>query len=319
MRYLNKDCVRNILSLDELMNTIEAAYEIFGRGSYYMPPRPSLEYKQKTLLYMPCFTEQYLGTKMLSVFPENSAKGIPAIDGLMLLNDYETGKPTAMLDGSALTAMRTGAVGGVAMRYLSPDTAECAGLVGTGTQGLHQLMFACAARNIRRIYLYRRAGKNLEGFIAALRQRISGKVDIQVSGEIEEVVGNSHIVITATTAERPVLPNRAELLEGKCFIAIGSYKPNMRELPDALWGVCPKVYTELPFALEESGDLCQPIEKGILSKERVVFMSDYLKNKERAAGTVCFKSVGMALFDLMIAQKIMEKAEAMNVGQMIEL
>lgn len=319
MRYLNAECVRNTLTPEELMNTIEEAYRIWGEQKCYMPPRPSVEYKKKTLLYMPCFTENCIGTKILSVFPENSKKGIPAIDGLMLVNDFETGKPIAMLNGSALTAMRTGAVGGVAMRYLSRRESATAGLIGTGTQGLHQLIFAVASRDIKKVYLYRRNKKDLSGFISSIRDRIKKDLQIIISDQIDEVIRESDIVITATTAEMPVVPDKEELLKGKCFIAIGSYKPEMRELPDALWKVCPKVYTELPFAMEESGDLCQPVEAGILSEQRIVFMADYLKTKEKVDDTVCFKSVGMAVFDLMIAQKIAAEAEKISIGQIIDL
>jgi ornithine cyclodeaminase/alanine dehydrogenase-like protein (mu-crystallin family) len=132
------------------------------------------------------------------------------------------------------------------------------------------------------------------------------------------VLARSQLVVTATSARRPVLPDDPALLAGKTYIAIGSYMPDMRELPDALWQVARTVYTELPFACEESGDLSQPLASGMLTKERIIYMGDHLARKAPppAAGeTVCFKSVGVGLFDLICAQAIYVKARELGVGQ----
>ena len=100
------------------MDQIEEAYKIFESGAYYMPPRPTVEHDNKTLIYMPCYTKDSLGTKMLTIF-RNVSLGLPSIDGLVLMNDPKTGKPLAILDGQTVTAYRTGAVGGVGIRHLS--------------------------------------------------------------------------------------------------------------------------------------------------------------------------------------------------------
>lgn len=122
----------------------------------------------------------------------------------------------------------------------------------------------------------------------------------------------SDIICTATPAKAPLLPDDAEMLRGKCIIAVGSYTPEMREIPDAIWDLVDNVYIELPYALEESGDLSQPLEAGRLKKENAVLMSDYLagERKEIKEGeTTYFKSVGMALFDICAANKLLEKAK----------
>lgn len=93
----------------------------------------------------------------------------------------------------------------------------------------------------------------------------------------------------------------------------GSYTPEMREIPDAIWDLTDKVYIELPYACEEAGDLSQPIAEGRLKKEQAVLMSDFLKSDadedQIAAGTTYFKSVGMALFDICVAQKLLAKSK----------
>ena len=116
MLLLNKKDIEKSVDLDGMMDQIEEAYKIFESGAYYMPPRPTVEHDNKTLIYMPCYTKDSLGTKMLTIFPENASLGLPSIDGLVLMNDPKTGKPLAILDGQTVTAYRTGAVGGVGKR-----------------------------------------------------------------------------------------------------------------------------------------------------------------------------------------------------------
>ena len=139
---------------------------------------------------------------------------------------------------------------------------------------------------------------------------------------VEELIRNSEIICTATPADSPVLPNDKDLLEGKCIIAIGSYTPTMREIPDVIFDLVDNVYVELEYACEESGDLSQPLEAGILTMDRVKLMHDLLASDvdedELAKKTTYFKSVGMGLFDICIAQRLYDNAKANGVGQDID-
>lgn len=322
MLFLNKKDIEKSVDLNGMMDQIENAYRIFGSGEFYMPPRPTVTHEGQTLIYMPCFTKESLGTKMLTIFPENSKKGLPSIDGLVILNDRETGKPLAILDGQAVTAYRTGAVGGVGIRHLSRTDCKSVGIVGAGTQGFHLALYACAARPIETVYVYNHSNRDLTEYLERLRKAIGNeKVQVIRCMDVTELVEKSDIICTATPAENPVLPADKELLKGKCIIAIGSYKPEMREVPDEIFELIDYVYTELEYACEESGDLSQPLEKGVLTMDRVKLMHELLEEgktaDEIAKETTYFKSVGMGLFDLCIAQKLMEDAIQKQVGQNI--
>ena len=297
-----------------MMDQIEECYRIFRAGTYYMPPRPVIEHDNKTLIYMPCYTEEIIGTKMLTMFPENAKLGLPSIDGLVILNDQKTGAPLAVLDGQSVTAWRTGAVGGTAIRHLADKDAHTVGIIGAGTQGFYQALYACAAREIRQVSVYNHSGRDLTEYLERLKKAIDNPgVKVVQCKTAEELVRQSEIICTATPSTEPVLPDDKELLKGKCIIAIGSYTPKMREIPDAIWDVADRVYIELPYACEESGDLSQPLADGKLTKDRIVLMSDYLASDEREESgngkTTYFKSVGMGLFDVCIAQKILEIAK----------
>ncbi len=313
MIVLSKKEIEELVDLNEMMDQIEEAYRIYGTGEYYMPPRPSVEHENKTLMYMPCYTKDIIGTKILSIFPENAALGLPSIDGVVLLNDRTTGAPVAVLDGQAVTAYRTGAVGGVGIRHLSREDCHTVGIVGAGVQGFHLALYACAARNIHTVFVYNHSDRDIREYLDRLEKTIDNP-DIKVvqCKTVEELTGLSDIICTATPAVRPVLPDDRKLLEGKCIIAVGSYTPQMREIPDAIWDLVDKVYIELPYACEESGDLSQPLSEGRLTKDKIMLMDQYLASgtqKGVSKGTTYFKSVGMGLFDICIAQKLLEKVK----------
>lgn len=324
MLILNKEDMRLAADLTEIMDAIEKSHIIFRENQCYLPDRYAVNNNNKTMLYMPCYANGAIGTKMLAEFPENPKKGLPYLSGLMILNNGETGATEAVMNGEVLTALRTGAAGGVAMRHFAHEDSHSVGLVGCGVQGLHQLMYACEVRDIKFIYLFDAFVKNLEPFIEKLKKAILPKeVEICVCEDTTELLKHSEIVITATQARAPIFPNDAKLLEGKCFVAIGSWQPEMRELPDAIWSVVDNVYTELPFACEESGDLSQPIEDGLLTTDRVKYMGDFLKEKNagkapKLGNTRFYKSVGMGIFDLMAAQVIFNSAKEKNIGKEID-
>lgn len=314
MIFLGKEEIEKLADPNEIMDQVEEAYRIFGAGAYYMPPRPVIEHDNKTLIYMPCYTDRIIGTKMLTIFPENAKLGLPSLDGLVILNDQKTGAPLAILDGQAVTAWRTGAVGGVAIRHLSRKDAKTVGIIGAGAQGFYQAVYACTARKIQTVYIWNHSARDLTDYLARLKKAIADpRVEVVQCKTVEELAAASDIICTATPSETPVLPNDRDLLEGKCIVAIGSYTPQMREIPDVIWDLVEHVYIELPYACEESGDLSQPLAEGRLTMDRVVLMDQFLASgadvETGAEKTTYFKSVGMGLFDVCVAEKLLEKAK----------
>lgn len=317
MLYIGAKHMEEIVELDHMMDCIENAYMIYDSGHFHMPVRMHVDRPEGTVLYMPCFADQVSGTKIVSTFPANIQQGIPAIQGTMVLNNAKTGEPLAILDGAMLTAYRTGAVGGVGIRYTARKNCQSVGLVGTGVQGFFQVLYACAARPIKQVMVYDKSRERAEAFKWKLEKKLPEQV-ICIAASEEELVLNSEIIITATPSNTPVLPDNPDLLKGKHFVSIGSYKYEMRELPKALYGVLDALYMDTDIAAEESGDLIVPVEQGWFKRDQMkafghVFQS--LKNapllEER---TTLFKSVGMALFDLLVAEAIYKSAVEKNMG-----
>ena len=148
---------------------------------------------------------------------------------------------------------------------------------------LYTSLYACAARPIHTVYVYNHSARDLTEYLTRLEKAIDNPaVKVVQCKTVEELVKASEIICTTTPSKEPVLPNDKEMLRGKCIIAIGSYTPDMREIPDAIWDLVERVYIELPYACEESGDLSQPLAEGRLKKEQTVLMSDYLAEDPRA-------------------------------------
>ena len=112
MLLLKEEDIRRAVTFEDMMEAVEEAFRLFTAGAYTMAERTTVSRDGLTMLYMPCFAGGYVSTKVLASCPENPARGLPALDGVVLLNRADTGALEAILDGGTVTALRTGAVGG---------------------------------------------------------------------------------------------------------------------------------------------------------------------------------------------------------------
>lgn len=318
MIYLNEQEIFHLADPIELTDQMEEALRVYMSGNYVMPDRLHMDMDDNTLLLMPAGMDTHMGTKLISLCPGNTQKNLPVITGLMLLNDAMTGEPLAMLNGAKLTAVRTAAVSAMGIRLLTPDRVDRLGLIGAGVQGLHQVLFASSVRPLKEIVVYDLHPERLAGWTEQLSAWIPDTT-IQIVSDPRQLVESSQIIITATHAERPVMPDDPELLRGKSFVAIGSYKPYMRELPDSLFRLINTCWVDTEKALEEAGDLIQPIQDGLLRKDQVIPLGDLLLGKsiQDHHDTILYKTVGMALFDLLTARYLYQKACQLNCGQLL--
>ena len=142
-------------------------------------------------------------------------------------------------------------------------------------------------------------------------------VKLHKAATAEDLLDNTQVVITATTSLNPVLPDDEDLLRGKHFVGIGSYKPAVREFPRALYNLLETIYIDTDHALKESGDLIVPLKNNWINKDRIKTLGKYINQPSPRSETTFFKSVGMALFDVCAAKLIYEKAKQKNLGQKI--
>lgn len=320
MLALSNDDLIGLTPALEVISAVEAAARLWEVGGPIVPKRLHTEWGENTLLARPAVTEGSFATKLVSIIPGNAARGLPVTNGVMILNDAETGLPLAIMNAAALTAQRTGAVGALGVKYMTPSNTQSVGIVGCGVQGTWQAVFACAVRPVKEVFCTCRSPASLEKFIATVRRHVPG-VRITPCEGARELLARTGVVIAATTSSEPVLPDEPLLLEGKHFISIGSFKPTMQELPDCVYRLAGQLAIDSEFARKEVGDVIRPIEKGIL-KEVDIFPIGELVTGQRSVDinrTTAYKSVGMALYDLFVAQALYEAAKRRNIGREISL
>ena len=317
MIYLTEADILEAATMEEILDAIEASLCIYEKKEFHMPQRLHVDREDNVLLLMPCFTKDYFGTKVITLFPDNPAKNIPVLNGIMVLNDAQTGLPLALLNGPALTAVRTAAVGVVSIRHLAPDDAHAVGIIGAGVQGFYQARAACSVRHITDVFIYDIYPEKASSLKDKLLTTIPD-VNFHQTARVEDLLEQSNVVITATSSMKPVLPDEEELLKGRHFVGIGSYKPDVREFPRALYSLLKTVYIDTEHALDESGDIIVPLRNGWLRRDQIMTLGRFLMdNESKRQETTLFKSVGMALFDVCASTLIYEKAKAKGLGQQI--
>ncbi|HVI46487.1 MAG TPA: ornithine cyclodeaminase family protein [Chitinophaga sp.] len=320
MLVLNDHEIADLLSPDKVITTVETALVAIEEGACIVPKRMHIDWGENTFLSMPSFSDTYFGTKLVSVVPGNSTQQLAVTNGAMLLNDARTGFPVAIMNAAKLTALRTGALGAIGIRYMTPPDVDSIGLIGYGVQGIQQAIFACVVRPVKKIYCLQRSAAGMATLISELR-KYHPSVEVIPCSDAVTILQQTTVIVAASRAATPVLPDDAHLLENKHFISIGSYKPNMQELPDNVFRLSGKLAIDSAFAKVETGDIINPLSKGILQEEDVFTIGKLLTGEVKidVTRTTAYKSAGMALFDLFMARALYETALVQNIGTNIRL
>ena len=249
------------------------------------------------LLVMPASDRELAITKLVTVHPENPGRDLPTIQGEVVVMDATTGERLGLLDGSVVTARRTAALSMLAARDLAPRPEGPLLVVGAGTQGRAHLDAFHEGLGVSRVFIYSRSQKSAVSL--AGHARGLGMEAEAVEGP-EEVLDEVSLVVTATTSSEPVLPE--EIPEGVFVAAVGSFEPEAAELPPALISASQVFVDTMEGARDEAGDLIQATQAGAFSWEDATALEDALRSSVRPDGTVVFKSVGDAQWDLAAAR-----------------
>lgn len=268
-----------------------------------------------TLLLMPAWRNQrHLGIKIVTVFPDNGAKNLPAVIGQYLLLSAQTGEPVALMDGTALTRRRTAAASALASRFLSrPDSFRML-MVGTGALAPHLIRAHARVRPIREVAIWGRTPAKAQ----ALVERFNDgdlkhlKIAAHVADSIERTIAAADIVSCATLAQLPLVGG-AWLRKGQHLDLVGGFTPAMREADDEVIGRSRVFVDTRQGAGKEAGDIVQPLASGALKADAIVAdLFELCRNEKRGRQTAgeitLFKSVGTALEDLAAAELVASRA-----------
>jgi alanine dehydrogenase len=259
-----------------------------------------------------------LGAKVVSVYKDNVAKyQLPTVLGTIILLDEATGFPVAMMDGGYLTAMRTGAVSGVATKYMARADAEAALVFGTGVQAFTQVLAVHEARPLRKLLACSLDPVDVRRSFA---ERITGKTGIPVElvDDAAAAVAESDIVILATSAVNPIV-NGHWFRSGTHINGIGSHAPKMRELDTATVQKSRIICDFTGACRAEAGDFIIPAEAGEWSWDKVAgdlgdVINGKIPGRTSAEEITLFKSVGLAIQDLSAARMVFDEAVKRGIG-----
>lgn len=325
MLLLTKHDVQMAVTMEEAINIVEKAFIAFSAGRAVVPIRTQVEVAAKNAiaLFMPGFVEDLnaLGLKIVSVFPHNPSLGLPTICSLVVLNDPQTGKPIAAMEGSWLTALRTGAASGVATRHLARADAASVAIIGTGIQARTQLEAVLCVREIQRIKAYDIDPKRARMFIDDMKDTIKRPgLEITASFSPDEAIMEADVICTATTSKKPVFPG-CKLKQGVHINAVGSFAPHMQEIGEDVLAKTAKVVVDsVKAAVSETGDLIIPIKKGLFCEEDIhgeigEIGAGTKKGRENPSEITLFKTVGLAVQDMAVGIYILQRARELGLGQ----
>jgi ornithine cyclodeaminase/alanine dehydrogenase-like protein (mu-crystallin family) len=308
--FLDADAIRAAVPIEDLLDAVEGAYRDVAEGRDRSPVRSHVALEAGDLLLMPGVRAGGAGAtvKLVTIMPANAARGLSTVQALVVWLDAATGAPLAMLDGGAVTAMRTGAATGVATRLLARPDSDTLAVIGAGGQAEWQVRAVLAARPIRRVLVYARSAETREAF--STRMAATTRVDVTAVASAEAAVSAADIVCCATTSTAPVF-DAAWLRPGAHVNGIGAYRLDMVEMPPALFGRASVVTVDArAAAMAEAGDVVAAIGLGLLAEADLVEIGtigrDWVATRDPEAITV-FKSVGLAIQDVAAAELIIER------------
>jgi alanine dehydrogenase len=328
MLILNAADVRAALPMDQAIQAMKEAFAALSDGRAEVPLRSRLAvppHEGLTLL-MPAFVKasagEALGMKVVSLFPGNPERGIPYIQAAVLVLEPDTGRALALLEGNSLTAIRTGAAGGAAADVLASPESSVLAVFGAGAQARTQLLAACTVRSIRRAWIFDPDRQHAETLVSDLAGTPPIPGDLRVADTPNQAVQEADLICTATTSLTPVFAD-SDLKSGVHISAIGSYTPEMQEIPPETVRRARVVVDSRSAALAETGDLIKPIGAGLISSGHIYaelgeIVLGRKGGRQSTAEVTLFKSVGVAVQDSMAANVAVANARKLGLGQEVD-
>lgn len=316
-----------LVSMADAIELMKLAFGELSAGRAEAPIRTGIHLDATNLdaLTMPATVPaaSALGVKLVTVGGNNAARGLPTIHATVLMVDPETGAPLGLLEGGALTALRTGAVSGAATDLLARRDAHTLVIYGAGTQAVTQALAVCAVRDIARIIVVGRDPERLARFadnVARYDAGLAGRVETTTD---RTAAGEADIVCAATTSREPVFDD-TDVRPGTHINGVGAYTPAMQEIPAQTVCRALIVVDQRAAALVEAGDLVIPIQQGLLSEGDVRVELGMLVHAEHPGRAndeqiTFFKSVGNAVQDVVVARRALDLAARRGVGQQVSL
>lgn len=313
--------VQKILPVAKTLEIVESAFRQHGEGKAILPPKLYLTLPRHVgdFRAMPAYLEppKRCGIKWVNVHPGNRSRDLPTVMALIILNDPETGFPLAVLDGTSITKMRTGAAGAVAAKHLARKEASILGLVGCGAQAEAQLLFLLNIFKFEKIKFWGLTEKEKERFY----QNMKGMhAPLEAKKTVRETVLDSDLIVTTTPSRRPIV-RREWVKPGAHLNAIGADAKGKEELEIALLKAG-KIVVDDWHQASESGEINVPFARGEVTKKEIYgtlgeIVCGFKKGRTHSDEITIFDATGLAIQDIAVAWMIYQRARQDGLGKEI--
>lgn len=321
--WLEQEEVKSVVKMQATIEVVEKAFKEHGLGKVQMPPKSYLYYPSYNgdLRTMPAYLEEedITGVKIVNVHPENPEKGFPTVMALIVLISPKTGAPVAVLDGTYLTDIRTGAAGGLAAKYLARKDSKIIGIVGAGRQARTQLAALCYFFEPELVRITSRRKQSVAQFKEDMKTSIA--CEIRWEEEVEKVC-DCDILVTTTPVRKPLI--KAEWIrEGTHINAIGADAVGKEELDPELLLTSKIIVDDMVQALH-SGEVNVPLAKDYISENDIYcqlgeIIAGLKPGRTRNEEITIFDSTGLAIQDVASAQLAYKKALEKGLGKTVKM
>jgi len=317
--------IRELLPMTECIELMADALAALARGEVFQPLRTIVRPPEARGLLglMPAYRageRGAFGLKAICVFPENPAKGKDAHQGAVMLFSRETGELLALMNASEITAIRTAAVSAVATRLLARDDAQQLGIIGAGVQARTHLEALAAVRTIIRARVSARNIEHAQQLVREMQPKVGFPIEPVETNE--EAVRDADVIVTATSSLEPVI-NKDWISPGAHVNAIGTHSPNSREIDSATMAAA-RIFTDRrESALNEAGDYLLAAKEGLVTPESILgeigeLLIGTKTGRTSSTEITLFKSLGLAIEDVVSADYLYHKAQSQNAGTWID-
>jgi alanine dehydrogenase len=302
---LDRNTVRTLMRMADVINVVEEAFKICGEGKGKMPAKVYLSLEQGDFRAMPAALPGCAGLKWVNVHPRNPSRGLPSVMAVLIYNDPETGYPLAIMDATEITAYRTGAAAAIASKHLARRSPHTMGVIGAGYQAYTQILAHAE--------LFKPISISASDISRAAVDRLAQSLPhLSIKSCSVQEAASCDIVCTLTPSRSPVV-KREWIRPGTHINAVGADAPGKQELEPSILKEAIVVVDDLTQA-SHSGEINVPIEKGLYSVNEVYgTLAEVIVGKKKgridSKAITVFDSTGIAVEDIAVARLLFEKAQ----------
>jgi ornithine cyclodeaminase len=319
MLLLSEADVRAVLPMADLIDAMQGALRQFSAGRVTQPVRTVLEVGPDRAYFgvMPAALDDppVFGAKLVTVYERNHARGLPSHLATIVLNDHETGALVAIVDGRYITEARTAAVSAVSVRLLARPKASVLAIIGSGVQAHSHLEAIRLVAPLTDVRVWSPRAEH--------REKFARENSVRAVPDPRTAIRGADLIVLATASRVPVVDS-GDVQDGAHICAVGACRPDQREMPTALIARARLFVDSRAGAMKESGDVLLPIAEGAITADHIAgelgeLAASQVQGRTSDRDVTIFKSLGMAVEDVVAARLAVDRARTTHRGREIDL